>query len=220
MIKSERWIWVYDNLNLQQSIRHEREGIININNCSIAITYIIIIHCIVITDCHSAMMNVTSRLAVSIRYLPEFDFDWSNNTPQRSRDSITIEDMPSSESDAAVLKEHAIQYLMDFLVKTFSSLCDLEEFIPVVTPIHPVKKSDVVPMKLLLKDEKYKSETIDILTQLYEDANLSGDHQVCNQFPLTVPRHLPNTTTTYWTKHVNKNKIHNILHTQQIVVGD
>ena len=209
MIKSGRWIWVYDNLNLQQSIRHEREGIIYINNSNIAIAYIIIIHCIVITDCHSAMMNVTSRLAVSIRYLPEFDFDWSNNTPQRSRDPITIKDISPSESDAAVFKEHAIQYLMDFLVKTFSSLCDLEEFIQVVTSIHPVKKSDVVPMKLLLKDEKYKSETIGILTQLYEDTNLSGDHQVCNQLPLPVPRHLPNTTTTYCTKHVNK-----------IVVGD
>ena len=34
-------------------------------------------------------------------------------------------------------------------------------------------------MKLLLKDDKYKSETIDILSQMYNDANLSGDHQVC-----------------------------------------
>jgi hypothetical protein len=33
-------------------------------------------------------------------------------------------------------------------------------------------------MKLLLKDEKYKTETIDILAQLYSDAALSGDHQV------------------------------------------
>ena len=123
-------------------------------------------------------MNVTSRLAVTIRYLPDFNFSWSDTTPQRSRDSITIEDICPSESDAAILKEHAIQYLMGFLVKMFSSLHDLEKFIPVVNTIHPVQKSDVAPMKLLLKDEKYKSETIDILTQIYEDGDLSGDQQV------------------------------------------
>ena len=52
---------------------------------------------------------------------------------------------------------------MEFLVETFSSLYDLEEFIPVISPIHSVKKSDVVPMMLLLKDEKCKSEEINIL---------------------------------------------------------
>lgn len=124
------------------------------------------------------MMNVTSRLAVSIRYLPDFDFSWSDNTPQRSRDSITIEDISPSENDARVLKERAIRYIMDFLVTAFPSLSDLAEFVPAVEPLHPVKKSEVIPMKLLLKDEKYKSETIDILTQLYCDAGLSGDHQV------------------------------------------
>ena len=69
--------------------------------------------------------------------------------------------------------------LRHFLVTTFSSLQDLEKLIPTVEPVHPVQKTNVVPMKLLLKDEKYKSETIDILSQLYNDANLSGDHQVC-----------------------------------------
>ena len=33
-------------------------------------------------------------------------------------------------------------------------------------------------MKILYKEEKYKSQTIDILTQLMSDANLSGKHQV------------------------------------------
>ena len=73
-----------------------------------------------------------------------------------------------------MLKQHAVQFIM---VKMFTSLHDLE-FIPLVDPIHPVQKSEAVPMKLLLKDKKYKSETIDILTQLHSDAALSGDHQV------------------------------------------
>ena len=33
-------------------------------------------------------------------------------------------------------------------------------------------------MKLLFKDEKQKSETIDILSQLFSDGNLKGTNQV------------------------------------------
>ena len=99
-------------------------------------------------------MSVTSRLAVRIRYLPDFHFSWSDITPQHPHDSITIEDVSPSESDTGVLKEHAIHFIMEFLVKVFSSLRDLEEFIPVVKPIHPVTKLEIAPMKLLLKDEK------------------------------------------------------------------
>jgi hypothetical protein len=33
-------------------------------------------------------------------------------------------------------------------------------------------------MKVLFKDEKQKSETIDILTQFLSDGNLKGDNQV------------------------------------------
>ena len=124
------------------------------------------------------MMNVTSRLAIRIKNLPDFDFSWSDKTPQRPRESITFKDVSLSESDARAIRQRAVRFLMGFLVKAFPSLHDLEEFVPEHEHIHPIKKSEVVPMKLLLKDEKYKSETIDILTQLYNDANLSGDHQV------------------------------------------
>ena len=97
------------------------------------------------TDHHSSMMNVTSRLAVKIRYLPDFEFSWSDNA---------IEDISPSEEDAKALKEHAIRYIIEFLVTSFTSLSHLAEFIPAVEPLHPVEKSEVVPMKLLLKDEK------------------------------------------------------------------
>ena len=61
MIQSGHWIWAYDNLNLKQHIRHEREGkycacmyfkihVLNINYLTILWTI----------DCHSSMMNVTS----------------------------------------------------------------------------------------------------------------------------------------------------------------
>lgn len=129
------------------------------------------------------MMNVTSQLAIRIKYIPDFKFSWSDKTPQQSRQSITTEDVSPSQSDAQVLKQHAVWFIMEFLVKTFSNFRDLEEFIPPVEPIHPVQMSEVVPMKMLPKDEKYKTETIDILTQLYSDAALSGDHQVSIMLP-------------------------------------
>ena len=28
LVKSGHWIWVYDNLNMHQRVRHEREGIL------------------------------------------------------------------------------------------------------------------------------------------------------------------------------------------------
>ena len=49
---------------------------------------------------------------------------------------------------------------------------------------HPVQKSTVVPMKVLMKDEKYTDDTIDILRQLVTDATLSGDAQVTIKYTL------------------------------------
>ena len=126
------------------------------------------------------MTNLTSRLAINIRYLPDFQFNWSDCTPQRARSSLTIDDFLPSEIDAAILKERSVCYMMSFLVETFPSLKHLAKLIPPVDPPHPVAKSQVVPMKVLFKDEKYKSVTIDILAQLLVDAGLSGDEQVNN----------------------------------------
>lgn len=118
------------------------------------------------------MMNVTARLAVNIRFLPDFPFDWSDTLPQRSRQSITVDDFFPSKDQSQKLEQRATQYLMEFLVDTFADLADLRKFVPQIEPIHPVQKSEVVPMKVLFKDEKLKSETIDILSKLMSDANL------------------------------------------------
>ena len=122
------------------------------------------------------MSNLTSRLAINIRYLPDFSFSWSDCTPQQPRSSLTISDFLPSEVDAAILKERATQYMMTFLVDTFTDLKPLSKLIP---PTHPITRSHIVPMKILFLDEKYKSVTLDILSQLLVDAGLSGDQQVC-----------------------------------------
>ena len=67
--------------------------------------------------------------------------------------------------------------MMGFLVEAFPSLQDLRPFVPAMEPLHQPQKSEVVPMKLLFKDEKYEL-TIQILSQLIRDANLSGDPEV------------------------------------------
>ena len=41
-----------------------------------------------------------------------------------------------------------------------------------------MNKSNVVPMKILFKDEKYKAETVDILSRLVVDVQLSGKPEV------------------------------------------
>lgn len=127
------------------------------------------------------MLNITSRLAIRLRYLPEGEFDWSDMHPQRSRKSLSLTDFLPDENDARKLTVRAVQYLMRFLVQEFSGLQDLAKFAPVQQPFHPTIKTEVVPMKVLFKDEKYTSETIDILTKLLEDGNLQGSSQVCTR---------------------------------------
>ena len=124
------------------------------------------------------MMNVTARLAVRIRHFPNFPFEWSDTQPQRSRQSLTVDDFLPSKDDTVQLQRRATHYLMEFLVNTFSDLSRLRKFLPRPESFHVPSKSEVVPMKILMKDEKLKSETIDILSQLMHDANLDGKPEV------------------------------------------
>ena len=174
IIKQDHWIWIYDNLNFKKSIRHERSGMqVHISLLKHTFTSIYSI------DIHPDMMNVTSRLAVKVKYLPEGNIDWSDTRPQRSRSELTIDDLIPNESDGEQLYKRAVDYVMSFLVNHFKSLQHLKNHAPVLQMPHPVSKSHVVPMKVLHKDEKYTKDTIDILECLKTDANMRGDHQVC-----------------------------------------
>ena len=124
------------------------------------------------------MLNATSRIAIRISNLPDWEIDWSDTIPQRSRDSLTVVDFMLSETDAAEIHERAVCYMMGFMVKSFSTFSDLKKFVPEERPIHTVVKTEVVPMKVLFRDEKYISETIEILSDLVKSAKLSGQPQV------------------------------------------
>ena len=82
------------------------------------------------------------------------------------------------------LEERATRYMMGFLVEALICLQDLQPFVPAIESLHQPQKSQVIPIKLLFRDEKYKSETIRILSQLIRDADLSGDPQVLTIMPL------------------------------------
>ena len=85
---------------------------------------------------------------------------------------------------------------MRFLVNEFTGLEDLKKYVPnhqhqhqhQHQQLHPVVRTEVVPQKVLFKDEKYIQEMIDILSQLIEDANLNGDplvHKINSNYTCT-----------------------------------
>lgn len=124
------------------------------------------------------MLNVTSRLAVRLRHFPDWDFDWSDNTPQQKRESLELEDFLPDEEDGLHIQMRAVEYTMRFFANEFTSLERLRKYAPAHQQLHPVEKTEVVPQKVLFKDEKYIHETIEILAQLIDDVNLNGDPQV------------------------------------------
>ena len=129
------------------------------------------------------MVNVTARLAVKIQNLPPWEVDWSDRNHQKSRSSLTIDDILPSQDDSAEFMRRAVRYLMCFLVSEFSALADLEKFVPPEQTPHPVRKAEVIPMKLLFKDEKYTAETIDILSDYITAAQLTGVEPQVNTLP-------------------------------------
>ena len=130
-------------------------------------------------DRHARMLNITSRIACRVRYLPNWEFDWSDTAPQRNRDSLGAVDFMMSEDDAS---HYRASYPVhdEVLGAGIQYFSDLKRFLPDETPLHPVTKSEVVPMKVLFRDEKYVSETIEILMDLAKNAKLTGHYQVCH----------------------------------------
>ena len=134
------------------------------------------------------MENTTSRLAVRITKFPPFEFEWNDTTSQRSRSQLSETDILPSEADGADLHARMIKFMMSFIVKELVSLSDLSQFVPSdAFSSLSVQKSEVVPLKLLFRDEKSIDETIQILVQYIQDADLDGAPQVriqklCQQY--------------------------------------
>ena len=124
------------------------------------------------------MLNLTSRLAIQMQNMPDGDVDWADCRPQKRRSSLTCSDFLPDDSDVVHLHKRAVQLIMEVLVAEFKSLNDLQPHLPQRESPHPIQKTVVVPMQILFKDEKFKAETIEILSDLMKDAGLSGEPQV------------------------------------------
>ena len=83
---------------------------------------------------HAQMLNITSRIAIRIRHLPNWKVDWSDTTPQRSRTTLTAVNFLMSEADAAEIHKRAVHYMMRFMVSALSTFSDLKQFVADETP--------------------------------------------------------------------------------------
>ena len=121
------------------------------------------------------MLNLTTRLAVKMDNIPDWNIDWVDNKPQLPRSALNYTHFSLNEEDEECLEKYAVLFMMEFLVENFSSLGHISQLIPSQQSSQPIQKSSVVPMKILFCDEKYTAETIEILTQLVHDTNLTGE---------------------------------------------
>ena len=97
-------------------------------------------------------MNTTTRIAVEIKKLPDYDFDWNDHTPVQS---LTEEDILPSENDGVI---RMVTYVKKFLIAKLDPLKHLR------SRNHSlyVRKSVVIPMKLF-HDENYTDENNDFM---------------------------------------------------------
>lgn len=75
------------NINIHMWARHEHQGLWNL---LFGIKYLSVLSFQFHTDHHSKMMNATSRLAVRIQHLPDWEVDWEDTKPQKSRRELKL----------------------------------------------------------------------------------------------------------------------------------
>lgn len=114
-------------------------------------------------DTHPEMLNVTSRLAVQIQYLPQGTVNWSDAEPQKSRSELILDDIIPSESDGLMMYSRAVDYVMRFMAAHLKALSKFSTEVPCLKSPHAVSQSVVAPMKILQKDEKCTQANVEIL---------------------------------------------------------
>ena len=99
-------------------------------------------------------------------------------SPQGSRSQLTVAGILSDADDSMVLTKQALVFLQHFITSQFDDVHDLQPFLPGTHTPESVEKTEVVPMRLVFRDEKYVTENVAILRDLARDANLTGHHHV------------------------------------------
>lgn len=154
-VQSGHWLWAYDNLNIHCHARHERQGVHTLYWCDKLRSIPTIMHIHVCSDHHSQMLNVTFRLAICIRDAPA-EVNWYDQSPQGSRSQLTVADILPDADGTTVLTKRALVFLQHFITSQFDDLHDLQPFLPGTPTPESVEKTEVVPMRLLFRDEKWE----------------------------------------------------------------
>lgn len=85
------------------------------------------------------MLNVTSRLAVRIKHVPE-DISWADTACQRTRSSLSVSDILPGSGEGKVFYNRAVLTVMEILVSEFKSLQGLKQLVPSRTSPHPLNQ--------------------------------------------------------------------------------
>ena len=83
-----------------------------------------------------------------------------------------------SEVDGEEFYRRAVHFVMQLLVTEFDSLSNLSRYVPPEKPLFPDTKTNVVPMRLLFRAEKYTSESVEILKETAKGAGVQGSPHV------------------------------------------
>ena len=153
---ANHWLWAYDNLNVHSHARRERQGLLVVHTPTKFNAHLAQKHTL---DHHSQMLNVTSRLAISIRNIPT-DVNWDDQSPQASRSQLPVADILPDAHDASVLMERAQVFLQHFITSNLDDLHDLQSLAPSSNTAEAVEMTEVVPIKVLFRDEKYVAEML------------------------------------------------------------
>ena len=73
------------------------------------------------TGHHSKMLNVTSRLAMKIKHVPE-EMSWTDTACQRIRSSLSVSDVLPGTEEGKIFYDRAVLMVMELLVSEFKSL--------------------------------------------------------------------------------------------------
>lgn len=130
VVRQGHWIWVYDNLNKHQTVRHDCLYWLTVCKLRMIIKSTIILHVLSHSlDVHNRMMNVTARHAVKIPNLPGWEVDWSDKSPQQSPPSLDVWSFStqSGRCHTAAEKSHPVHeklpHVSFFISKGTQAVC-------------------------------------------------------------------------------------------------
>ena len=141
-LKEGEWILVFDNVNFQKKVRHERK------------------------QRHTESWDFTSRLAVKASRLPPPELIAETDEPQGSRGKLQPESLLPSNEDEEVFMDRAQFTVMQILTNFLDSFRHLKLFITDKRLDYQAKKTEIHPLALMDINESFIDSNIDICYDL------------------------------------------------------